>query len=140
MILGLRNATRYLYKKAGTMYEQLLDMAIEAELEFSESKRVSARIKSVGVVEKADASKIQEFNNRIDNFTATLKASNLKPKSASAPSSPTKSGTKMVMNPQSQKVWRSPAMDHLGEQRNLCSAINVGGGDMDGVNVLPWET
>ena len=65
-------------------------MAKEAELEFSESRGVSARIQSVGVVEKADASKLQELNNRIDNLTATLKANNLKPKSPSAPSSPAK--------------------------------------------------
>ena len=89
MIPGLRKATRYLYEKADTTYEQLLDMAKEAELEFSESRGVSARIKSVGVVEKADDSKLQELNNRIDTLTATLKASNLKLKSASAPSSPT---------------------------------------------------
>ena len=38
MIPGLRNATRYLYKKAGTTYEQLLDMIKEAELEFSERR------------------------------------------------------------------------------------------------------
>ena len=87
MIPGLRNATRYLYKKAGTTYEQLLDMAKEAELQFSESKGVSGRIKSVGVVEKAKASKLQELNNQIDDLTATLMASNLKPKSARAPSS-----------------------------------------------------
>ena len=40
------------------MYEQLLDMAKEAELEFSESRGVSARIKLVKLVEKADASKL----------------------------------------------------------------------------------
>ena len=34
MIPGLHNATRYLYKKQGTTYEQLLDAAKEAELEF----------------------------------------------------------------------------------------------------------
>ena len=90
MIPGLRNATRYLYKKVGTTYEQLLDMAKEAELEFSESRGVTARMKSVGLVEKTDASKLQELNNQIDNLTATLKANNLKPKSASAPSSPAK--------------------------------------------------
>ena len=65
-------------------------MAQEAELEFSDSRGVSARIKSVGVVGKADASKLQELNNRIDTLTATLKANNLKLKSASAPSSPAK--------------------------------------------------
>ena len=90
MIPGLCNVTRYLYKKVGTTYEQLQDMAKEAELEFSESRGVSARIKSVGVVEKADVSKLRELNNRIDNLTVTLKANNLKPKSASAPSSPDK--------------------------------------------------
>ena len=74
----------------GTTYEQLLDMAKEAELEFSESRGVTTRMKSVGVVEKADASKLQELNNRIDNLTMTLKANNLKPKSASAPNSPAK--------------------------------------------------
>ena len=65
-------------------------MAKEAELEFSESRGVSARMKSVGVAEKADASKLQELNNRIDNLTVTLKMNNLTPKSASAPSSPAK--------------------------------------------------
>ena len=44
----------------------------------------------MGVVEKAEASKFQELSNRIDSLTATLKASNLKPKSASAPGSPAK--------------------------------------------------
>ena len=74
----------------GTTYEQLLDMAKEAELEFTESREVSARMKSVGVVEKTDASKLQELNNRIDNLTVTLKANNLWPKSASARSLPAK--------------------------------------------------
>ena len=87
MILGLRNATRYLYKKPDTTYEDLLDMAREAELEFTESKGVSARMKSLGVTEKADNTKLQELNNWLDNLTATLKAANVKvkPKSASAP-------------------------------------------------------
>ena len=65
MIPGLRNATRYVYKKADTTYEELLDMAKEAELEFLESKGVSARMKSVGVVEKTETSKLQELNNQI---------------------------------------------------------------------------
>ena len=42
MIPGLCNATRYLYKKQGTTYEQLLDAAKEAELEFTESRGISA--------------------------------------------------------------------------------------------------
>ena len=90
MTPGLRNATWYLYKKIDATYEQLLGMVKEAELEFTESKGVVARIKSVGVVEKTEVSKLQELNKRVDTLTATLKASNLKPKSASAPSSPAK--------------------------------------------------
>ena len=46
----------------------------------------------------------------------------------------------MVINLQDQKVQRSLAMDHLGEERNLSSVTNVGVGDTDGVNVLPQET
>ena len=78
MIPGLRNATRYLYKKQGTTYEQLLDAAKEAELEFTESRGISARMKAVGVTEKADSAKLQELNNRIDTLTATLKANTVK--------------------------------------------------------------
>ena len=62
----------------------------KAKLEFTESKGVVARIKSVEVVEKTEASKLQELNKRVDTLTATLKASNLKPKSASAHVSPAK--------------------------------------------------
>ena len=90
MIPGLRNATRYLYKKHGTTYEQLLDAAKEAELKFTKSRGVVARMKAVGVTERTDSVKLQELNNRIDSLTATLKANTIKPKSASAPSSPIK--------------------------------------------------
>ena len=90
MIPGLRNATRYLFKQDDTTYEELLDAAKEAELEFTESKGASARLKAVGVVDKNENSKIQELNNRIENLTAMLKANNVKPKSASAPCSPVK--------------------------------------------------
>ena len=90
MIPGLHNATRYLYKKPGTTYEQLLDAAKEAELEFTESWGITARMKSVGVVEKTESARLQELNNCIDTLTATLKANNVKPKSASAPNSPLK--------------------------------------------------
>ena len=90
MIPGLRNATRYLFKQDDTTYEELLDAAKEAELEFTESKGASARLKAIGVVDKNENSKIQELNNRIENLTATLKANNVKPKSASAPCSPAK--------------------------------------------------
>ena len=68
----------------------MLDAAKEAELEFTESKGASARLKAIGVVDKNENSKIQELNNRIENLTATLKANNAKPKSASAPCSPAK--------------------------------------------------
>ena len=100
MIPGLRNATRYLYKKPDTTYEDLLDMAREAELEFTESKGVSARMKSLGVTEKADNTKLQELNNRLENLTATLKAGNVKVKlkSASAPCSPAKKSIEGVGN------------------------------------------
>ena len=90
MIPGLRNATRYLFKQDDTTYEELLDAAKEAELEFTESKGASARLKAMGVVDKNKNSKIQKLNNRIENLTATLKANNVKPKSASTPCSPTK--------------------------------------------------
>ena len=90
MIPGLRNATRYLFKQDDTTYEELLDAAKEAELEFTESKGASARLKAVRVVDKNENSKIQELNNRIENLTATLKANNVKPKSASGPCSPVK--------------------------------------------------
>ena len=90
MIPGLRNATRYLFKQEDTTYEELLDAAKEAELEFTESKGASARLKAMGVADKNEHSKIQELNNRIENLTATLKANNVKPKSASAPCSPAK--------------------------------------------------
>ena len=65
-------------------------MAKEAKLVFSESKGVSVRMKSIGVVEKTKASKLQELNNRIENLAATLKANNMKPKSVSVPNSPSK--------------------------------------------------
>ena len=65
-------------------------MAKEAKLEFLESKGVSARMKSIGVVEKTKALKLQELNNQIENLAATLKANNVKPKSVSAPNSPSK--------------------------------------------------
>ena len=87
MIPGLWNATGYLYKKEETTYEELLDATKEAELEFTESKGVSARLKAIGVTDKGENSKIQELNNCIENLTATLKANNIKPKSASAPCS-----------------------------------------------------
>ena len=85
MIPGLRNATRYLFKQDDTTYEELLDAAKEAELEFTKSKGASARLKAMGVVDKKENSKIQELNNRIENLTATLKAKALK-----APCSPAK--------------------------------------------------
>ena len=103
MIPGLRNATRYLYKKQGTTYEQLLDAAKEAELEFTESRSVSARMKAVGVTEKADSAKLQELNNRIDSLTATLKANTVKQKSASAPNSPMKKRNDNGNNPPKSK-------------------------------------
>ena len=90
MIPGLRNATRYLFKQEDTTYEELLDAAKEAELEFTESKGASARLKAMGVADKNEHSKIQELNNRIENLTATLKANNVKSKSTSAPCSPAK--------------------------------------------------
>ena len=92
MIPGLRNATRYLYKQDETIYKELLDAAEEAELEFTESKGTTARLKAA-VIEKGDNSKFQELNNRIEYLTATLKANNVKSKSASAPSSPAKKST-----------------------------------------------
>ena len=103
MIPGLRNATRYLYKKQGTTYKQLLDAAKEAELEFTESRSMSARMKAVGVAEKADSAKIQELNNRLDSLTATLKANTVKQKSASAPNSPMKKRNDNGNNPPKSK-------------------------------------
>ena len=140
MIPGLRNATRYLYKKTGATYEQLLDMAKEAELEFTESKGVSARIKSVGVVEKTEASKLQELNKRIDTLTATLKANNLKPKSASAPGSPAKKQDDNSNQPPGSKGPEVTGPGLLGRERNLFSVIDVEDGDMDGMSVPLWET
>ena len=58
MIPGLRNTTRYLSKQDDTTYKELLDAAKEAELEFTESKGASARLKAVGVVDKNENSKI----------------------------------------------------------------------------------
>ena len=76
---------------------------------------MSARKKSVGVVEKTDASKLQELNNRINNLTATLKANNLRQKSASAPSSPAKKwNDNSNPPPAGQKAQRSLATGHSG--------------------------
>ena len=58
MIPGLRNATRYLFKQDDTTYEELLDAAKEAELEFTESKGASARLKAIRVVDKNENPKI----------------------------------------------------------------------------------
>ena len=61
MIAGLRNATRYVYKQLEATYEMLLKAAKEAELEFTESKNVTARVKAVGVVEKNKNPKLQQI-------------------------------------------------------------------------------
>ena len=93
MVTGLRNATRYVYKQSEATYETLLKAAKEAELEFTESRTLAARVKAVGVVEKGDSSKIQELHGRVEKLAATLKANNVNkvnPKSASAPCSPMK--------------------------------------------------
>ena len=90
MIAGLRNATRYVHKLPEATYEMLLKAAKEAELEFTESKNVTARVKAVGVVEKNKNPKLQELNNRLDNIAATLKANSVKglnQKNTSAPNS-----------------------------------------------------
>ena len=93
MIAGLRNATRYVYKQPDASYEVLLKATKEAELEFTESRSVAARMKAVGVLEKGEGNKLQELNNKIENLAATLKANNVRKidqKSASAPCSPMK--------------------------------------------------
>ena len=103
MIPGLWNATRYLYKKMGMTYEQLLDAAKEAELELTESRGIAAQMKAVGMAEKSDAAKLQELNNRIDTLMATIKANAVKPKSASAPNSPLKKRNENGNNPLKSK-------------------------------------
>ena len=65
MIAGLRNATRYVYKQPEATYEMLLKAAKEAELEFTESKTMTARVKAVGVVEKSEKPKLQELIQEI---------------------------------------------------------------------------
>ena len=62
MIAGLRNTTRYVYKQPEPTYEMLLKAAKEAELEFTESKSVTAKVKAVRVVEKNENPKLQELN------------------------------------------------------------------------------
>ena len=139
MIPGLRNATRYLFKQDDTTYEELLDAAKEAELEFTKSKGASARLKAMGVVDKNENSKIQELNNRIENLTATLKGNNVKPKSASAPCSPAKKSNGGG-GPPKQRDPRPPVMGPSDKVKSCFNVIDATAGGMGGANAHLWET
>ena len=136
MKAGLLNATRYVYKQPEATYEMLLKAAKEAELEFTESKNVTARVKAVGVVEKSKNPKLQELNNSLDNIAATLKANNVKglnQKNTSPTHHRNKPGNlKLEMEGQSYLD-----LNKFGLVDILCNVTKVACGVMDGKTVHP---
>ena len=72
-----RDSMRFLYSKHTTTYDTLLAAIKQAEMEWSES-RAPLRIKGAVVQEKED--EMIELKKRLDQLTATVKSSNIKPK------------------------------------------------------------
>ena len=93
----MRDSMQFLYMKETTMYDTLLAVIKEAEIEWLESKG-QIRMKSATVVDRRD--EIEELRKKLDQLTATVKSNNFKgtkPKkerrdspSGSKPSSPRK--------------------------------------------------
>ena len=71
---------RYLYKKPGTTYEELMMSAKEAEAEWIDNK---ARVKSTIINEDPGKKEKDELKQRIEKLTESVKAANLQAKPAS---------------------------------------------------------
>ena len=80
MTQHLRNSMRYLYKKLGTTYEELMMSAKEAEAEWIDNK---ARVKSTVISEDPGKKEREELKQRIEKLTESVKAANLQAKPAS---------------------------------------------------------
>ena len=80
MTQHLRNSMRYLYKKPGTTYEELMMSAKEAEAEWIDHK---ARVKSVIINEDPGKKEREELKQRIEKLTENVKTANLQTKPAS---------------------------------------------------------
>ena len=71
---------RYLYKKPGTIYEELMMSAKEAEAEWIDNK---ARVKSAIINEDPGKKEREELKQRIEKLTESVKTANLQTKPAS---------------------------------------------------------
>ena len=80
MTQHLRNSMRYLYKKPGTTYEELMMSAKEAEAEWIDNK---VRVKSAVISEDPGKKEREELKQRIEKLTESVKAANLQAKPAS---------------------------------------------------------
>ena len=80
MTQHLRNSMRYLYKKPGTTYEELMMSAKEAEAEWIDNK---ARVKSAIIHEDPGKKEREELKQRIEKLTESVKTANLQTKPAS---------------------------------------------------------
>ena len=70
---------RYLYKKPGTTYEELMMSAKEAEAEWIDNR---ARVKSAVINEDPGKKERDELKQRIEKLTESVKAANLQVKPA----------------------------------------------------------
>ena len=80
MTQHLRNSMRYLYKKPGTTYEELMMSAKDAEAEWIDNK---ARVKSAIINEDPGKKEREELKQRIEKLTESVKTANLQMKPAS---------------------------------------------------------
>ena len=80
MTQHLWNSMRYLYKKAETMYEELMMSAKEAEAEWINNK---ACVKSTVVNEDPRKKEREKLKQRIEKLTESVKAANLQLKPVS---------------------------------------------------------
>ena len=77
MTQHLRNSMRYLYKKPGTTYEELMMSGKEAEAEWIDNK---VCVKSTMVSEDPRKTEREELKQRIEKLTESVKAANLQTK------------------------------------------------------------
>ena len=80
MTQHLQNLMRYLYKKPGTTYKELMMSAKEAEAEWIDNK---VRVKSAVISEDPGKKEREELKQRIEKLTESVKVANLQAKPAS---------------------------------------------------------
>ena len=76
----LQNSMRYLYKKSGTTYKELMMSAQEAEAEWIDNR---ARVKSAVISKDPGKKEREELKQRIKKLTESVKAANLQAKPVS---------------------------------------------------------